>query len=107
MDKVDKYALRPGCELHGNRTYRIVKKLGQGGFGITYMAVSEIPDGNISHEVSYTIKEFFMEDVCMRQDNGSITATVTSKSNMEECKRDFLKEAERLRDIGFHRVLCP
>lgn len=106
MDKQNEY-LKTGSLLHGNHIYRITKVLGQGGFGITYLATSEIMDGNIPHEAYYTIKEFFMSDICVRQGDGSISATVTSKPNMEECKKEFLKEAERLRDIGHHEGIVP
>lgn len=45
-------ALPAGYKLQGNnRTYRIEKKLGQGGFGITYHATGPVRVGTILMEV--------------------------------------------------------
>ena len=48
-------------------TYRILKKLGQGSFGITYLAEHTAQGKKVA------IKEFFMKDINSRSDDGSIT----------------------------------
>ena len=50
-----------------NGTYRILKKLGQGSFGITYLAEHTAQGKKVA------IKEFFMKDINSRSDDGSIT----------------------------------
>ena len=45
-------SLKPDTTLQGGK-YKILKKLGQGGFGITYLAENTMLDGKVA------IKEFF------------------------------------------------
>ena len=49
--------LKKGTLLQGGK-YKIEKVLGQGGFGITYLATQI----NLNRKVA--IKEFFMKDMC-------------------------------------------
>ena len=70
-DKIQ-YALEKGTELRTSsknllgiptgekRVYTIEKPLGQGGFGITYLATRKI--GNIAQ--LFAIKEFFVKEQC-------------------------------------------
>ncbi len=51
-------ALKIGTILNGSRIkYKIIDVLGQGGFGITYLAVGEIVVDNIPGEMKFAIKE--------------------------------------------------
>ena len=56
-------ALKPGYQLHW---YEIKDILGQGGFGITYLA----EDRNLAHEVA--IKEYMPVDLAVRTDHDSV-----------------------------------
>ena len=82
--------LTKGCTLqHGK--YKIVKTLGQGGFGITYQGMQT----GLNRKVA--IKEFFMEDYCEREDGVSQVSFVGTKGNQELVKRfreKFVKEAQ-------------
>ena len=55
------------------RQYRIEKILGQGSFGITYLASTTIkvegPLGNIETPIKVAIKEFFMRDINGRDED--------------------------------------
>lgn len=51
--------LQQGTRLQGGK-YRIVKVLGQGGFGITYLGEQAILNRKVA------IKEFFMKSLCER-----------------------------------------
>ena len=54
--------LKKGALLQGGK-YKIEKVLGQGGFGITYLATQI----NLNRKVA--IKEFFMKDMCCREED--------------------------------------
>ena len=81
--------LQPGALLQAGK-YRIEKMLGQGGFGITYLATQELLDRRVA------IKEFFMRDFCSRgQDTASVTlGTASNRELMERYRAKFLKEAK-------------
>ena len=83
--------LRKGTLLkHGD--YRIESVLGQGGFGITYLAVQT----GLNRKV--TIKEFFMSDFCERDPETSHVSLGTSGSRetVERFKAKFIKEAQTI-----------
>lgn len=72
----DTYALPKGTILHGKSfVYQIDNVLGQGSFGITYLASIKINGvlGSIDANVKVTVKEFFMANF-----NGRQGCTVTS-----------------------------
>lgn len=73
-------------------TYRIERVLGQGGFGITYLAT----DVTLEREVA--IKEFFPKDYCARdQRNGHVLVSNPSNAKfVEQLKVKFLKEARNI-----------
>lgn len=90
-------ALPPKSILHGSSyTYEIVKALGQGTFGISYLANVRLSGalGELQSSVQVAIKEFFMKDV-----NGRQGSTVTSGSDSEmfqNYRKDFIREANNL-----------
>ncbi|MCQ2260699.1 MAG: protein kinase [Bacteroidales bacterium] len=76
--------------LQGGK-YKIVKVLGQGGFGITYLAYRNYLDDYVA------IKEFFFSKYCDRDETTS-HVTVGTKGNRELVdlfKVKFLKEAKK------------
>ena len=83
--------LQPGVLLqHGS--YRIEKVLGQGGFGITYLAL----DINLGRLVA--IKEFFPKDYCDRDATTSRVrlGTQSTAEFVNRLKAKFLKEARNI-----------
>ncbi len=94
-------ALPAGSVLDsGQHRYRIVKVLGQGGFGITYQAVAKIKVGNVSVDVPFAIKEHFISSYCERK---GTTVTISNQSNAQEVNDSqncFLTEAERLNRLS-------
>ena len=82
------------------RVYSLVKVLGAGGFGITYLVSSEIMVGSIPQKLAFVIKEHFLKG-CYRGANGmEVLCAPTLKKEFEQSKRDFITEAERLNKLG-------
>ena len=96
-------ALRVNSTLQGGK-YRIIEKLGQGGFGITYLAENTLLEGKVA------IKEFFFKEYCERDDSTSRVTIPTSGNReiVERFKQKFIKEAKtifRLNHPNIVRIL--
>lgn len=105
-NKKYKYALPVGKTIltGGKYPYHIEKVLGQGGFGITYLASTTIEIGTTNHKVFFAIKEFFSQDAkCYREKDGTrMLYSPAASQEVEEGIKDFVKEAERLSRIFEH-----
>lgn len=93
-------SLQPGTTLRDG-TYVIEKVLGQGGFGITYLAL----DRNLEKKVA--IKEFFPKELCGRD---STTSHITvgqgeSRQLVEDLKKKFLKEARNIAKLNYPNII--
>ncbi|WP_347296883.1 protein kinase [uncultured Bacteroides sp.] len=89
----DFQTLKMGTMLHN--TYRVVRVLGQGGFGITYLAI------HVRLKKKFAIKEFFPKSLCDRDTDTSHVRTA-SKANsvtVEKLKNKFIKEAEHIAEM--------
>lgn len=81
--------------------YRIHQVLGQGGFGVTYLAEQ------ISLGRKVAIKEFFMKDYCER-DEVTQFVTLGSKSNkdmVERFRQKFIKEARLIATLNNQHIV--
>lgn len=89
--------LKSGSLLDHDK-YRIERILGQGGFGITYLAV------DLGLEKLRAIKEFFPKDYCDRDDTTShITlGTAGASEFVERLKKKFIKEARNIANLDQH-----
>lgn len=98
----ENFALKPGTIVVGpKRSYKIVKTLGQGGFGITYLVEGEIVDDNIKLTVKYALKEHFLGSLCSRDDNTQrIYYSQPVANEVRNSLDSFIKEATRLQDNG-------
>lgn len=89
--------LQPGTVIHGTHNdYRIERVLGQGSFGITYVANVRLKGrlGAIESAAKVAIKEFFLRDVSSR--NGLRVFSVSDSTLCSDYRRDFLREAQNL-----------
>ena len=92
--------LRENTTLQSGK-YRIIKVLGQGGFGITYLAEQVM----LGREVA--IKEFFYRDYCDREE-GTSHVTLGTQSNRETVQRfmnKFLKEARTISQLDHPNII--
>ena len=87
--------LKQGTKLQHGR-YEILQTLGQGGFGITYLAEQVLLGRKV------TIKKFFMKDCCER-DGDSFVVSVPTQNNralVDRFKRKFLREAKMIASMN-------
>ena len=87
--------LRPDTLLRQG-SYRIIKVLGKGGFGITYLAVHTVLEKKVA------IKEFFPKDFCNR-DKDATTISLSTESNadlVEKLRKKFTTEARNLAKLN-------
>ena len=87
--------LANGSLLQGGK-YVIEKVLGQGGFGITYLAIQD----KLNRKVC--IKEFFMKEHCNRDATTSFVTIGSqgSRDLVERFKTKFIKEAETIASLN-------
>ena len=83
--------LKTGSTLQ-NGKYEIIRTLGQGGFGITYLAEQ------VALKKKVAIKEFFMKDCCERDDGtGSVRVGTGSQRNLvKKFRGKFIREAQMI-----------
>lgn len=98
--------LLKGTVLNGSSySYLIERILGQGSFGITYLASVKMAGalGSIDAKIKVAIKEFFMRDI-----NGRVESTVTSGNKgglYDEYKRKFKREALNLSKLQHEHII--
>lgn len=92
--------LQQNFTLQGGK-YRIIKVLGQGGFGITYLAEHDLMGKSVA------IKEFFMKDFCNRDESTS-HVTIGTEGGREQVvrfKEKFLKEARNIARLHHPNII--
>ena len=96
----DTRALRPGSRLEGGK-YTIEKTLGEGGFGITYLASHTWLNKQVA------VKEFFMRQLCWRDATTSEVAvgSTGSRETVRMMRRKFVKEAQTIAALDDERVI--
>jgi len=111
------YALQNGTYLHSpEHLYKIEKFLGQGSFGITYLATTtqltkvkiEGSLGGFEQEVEatvkVTIKEFFMKSINSREYDGSTVGGMGGEMT-QDYRRKFRKEAINLSHLKHPNIV--
>lgn len=99
--------LKNGTPLAGGK-YRIEKKLGQGSFGITYLAAARFTThsslGDMTVDAKVAVKEFFMGDINSRREDGS-TVEGSQGSVFTNYRKRFRKEAENLMKLSHPNIV--
>lgn len=89
--------LPKGTTLHGTScSYTIIKMLGQGTFGITYLA-------STSYGESVAVKEFFMREINGR--NGSSVTSGNKKGLVDYYRKKFVREAGNLSKLHHPNII--
>ena len=95
-------ALPAGTVLKGgNASYTLLKTLGQGSFGITYLAKNIVGEDEV--EQLFCIKEFFIRDI-----NGRENTSVTSSNRegmFDYYKRKFEQESDHLSRLRHKNIV--
>ena len=100
--------LTSGTLLQGKSyTYTIQQVLGQGSFGITYLATTKVKIagalGALETTMQVAIKEFFMRDINGRKEN---TVTTGSQGGLyANYKKKFAREAENLSKLDHPNIV--
>ena len=99
------FALHAGSVLDsGKFKYTIVKVLGNGTFGITYLATIPVRGSLGSLEMKVAVKEFFMKDVCSRRADGSLQE-MTQGGLVYNYAIKFRREAENLSRLDHPQIV--
>ena len=99
------FALHAGTVLDsGKFKYTIVKVLGNGTFGITYLATIPVRGSLGSLEMKVAVKEFFMKDVCSRRADGSLQE-MTQGGLVYNYAIKFRREAENLSRLDHPQIV--
>ena len=93
--KMKSYYLQPDTVL--NEKYKIVKNIGEGGFGITYEALNQ------TINIRVAIKELYIKNLLVRDVEKSNSVSVQYEENtddFERAKKHFLQEAKVLSEFS-------
>lgn len=92
--------LQPDNTLQGGK-YRIIKKLSQGGFGITYLAEHTQLGAKVA------IKELFIKNQCSRDDSTLFVTTINASSReiVYDCQQKFVKEARNIARLHHPNII--
>lgn len=92
--------LPAGSTLQGGK-YKVMRVLGQGGFGITYLAVQT----GLGMKVA--VKEFFLKGSCQRDSSTSeVSVPVTdNKVLVTKCQKKFKSEARKIASLNNDHIV--
>ncbi len=92
--------LKPGTFLQGNR-YRIISTLGNGGFGITYLAEQTMTERKVC------IKEFFPKSLLARESDSSSVRVLSNEfvDDSARFKAKFIKEAKTIASLDHPNII--
>lgn len=92
--------LKPGASLQQGK-YIIISKLGQGGFGITYLAEQPALGRHVA------VKEFFPKSFCNRDTTSSrmVVGVSSQAASVTLHRQKFLKEAQNIARLSHNGII--
>jgi formylglycine-generating enzyme required for sulfatase activity/predicted Ser/Thr protein kinase len=113
MTNYNQQQLRQGTVLKAQKyTYTIREVLGQGGFGITYLASTELwmegELGRLKVKTNVAIKEFFLKDHCERDSASGtqmIVPSIAKRETVDGYRLRFNKEARNLSKLQHEHIV--
>ena len=90
----------------GARNYRVVKVLGQGGYGITYLATAKVKAGNVWVNGQFAIKEHFDQKLNQRRGTEAIISNPLTEKEIHESIDSFMVEAKRLHELHHLNIVA-
>ena len=96
------FCLKPGTVLHSPMcNYKVVKELGHGGFGITYLVEGVVNVDSIPVTVRFALKEHFINTLCTRDPlTQRVVVSQPAQQEVDRSLRAFIAEAKRLKELG-------
>jgi len=99
-------ALPSGTILTGGQNqYRIEKPLGQGGYGITYLATAKVKAGNVWVKGQFAIKEHFDQKLNYRVGTTAAISNPSTELEIRESVKSFMVEAKRLSELHHPNIV--
>ena len=99
-------ALPSGTILTGGQNqYRIEKPLGQGGYGITYLATAKVKAGNVWVKGQFAIKEHFDQKLNYRVGTTAAISNPSMELEIRESVKSFMVEAKRLSELHHPNIV--
>lgn len=94
--------LKPGTILESQSgRYTVVRVLGNGGFGITYLVEGTVMVQNIPVKAQFALKEHFMASLCEREPvTQRVVYESSAQNTVSRAMRAFIQEATRLQSRG-------
>lgn len=89
----------------GARNYRVVSVLGQGGYGITYLATAQVKAGNVWVNGQFAIKEHFDQKLNHRVGTTAAISNPSTEMEIRESIKSFMVESKRLSELQHPNIV--
>ena len=79
--------------------YKIVRHIGRGGFGKTYLVVDNL-------DKEFVLKELYISNMCLRDTNSfNVTVSQENQATYEQLRENFNKEAKKISKLNHPNIV--